>query len=353
MKAVLLAALLVAGYLLSREVVTLAVLVVAVMIIALPLAAAADFFERYRLPRVFGAGAALLAGLAALAGAFMLIVPPFVTQVQDFVDRVPEILEQLRSRIGSATDTAPSEVGERAQDSLQELLDEPMRILGPVAAIGLGVAGALATLVLAVMTAFFVAVRPEPLVNGVLRLFPLRHRDRALAVLNEIRDSWIGWLKAVGVDMLVSGTLLYIGLRLIGVEFALVFAVISALLVVVPYFGAIAGGLPPVLFALADSFELAALTLLVYVIVQQVEGNVIVPLIMSRAVSLHPAVIVVGIVVVGRVFGIAGLFVAVPLLSATVILVRALWVEPMEREEAAREDRAQRVATSTHETLIG
>lgn len=350
-RAVLLAAALVAGYLLFREVVTLAVLVVVVLILSLPMAAAADAFERRHLPRVAGAGAALLAGLGLLAGALSLIVPPFVDQAQRFVDEIPQLLEQLRARVGQATDTTPSEVGQRAQDALQGVLDEPMQVLGPIAAIGLGVAGALATLVLVVMTAFYVAVAPRPLVDGLLSLFPARRRDAVRAVLGEIRESWLGWVRAVGLDMLVSGVLLYIGLSLIGVEFALVFAVLSALLVVVPYFGAIAGGLPPVLFALADSFELAGLTLLVYVVVQQVEGNLIVPLIMSRAVSLHPAVIIVGVVVVGRVLGITGLFVAVPLISAVVILTRALWVEPIERDDSAREERMARVASTAREPL--
>ena len=136
--------------------------------------------------------------------------------------------------------------------------------------------------------------------------------------------------------MVVSGVLLYIGLTIIGLDFAIFFAVLTALFSVVPYFGAIASGLPPVLFALTDSPGKALLVLLVYIGVQQFEGNVTIPLVMARTARLHPAVIAVGVVVVGQLFGFVGLIVAVPILSMIVILVEELWVKPMEAAEQAR-----------------
>ena len=97
-----------------------------------------------------------------------------------------------------------------------------------------------------------------------------------------------------------------------------------------PYFGAIASGIPPVLFALTDSPGKALLVMLVYVLVQQFEGNVTIPLVMSRTVKLHPAVIAFGVVVVGQLFGFVGLIVAVPILSLIVVLVEEVWIKPME-----------------------
>ena len=68
----------------------------------------------------------------------------------------------------------------------------------------------------------------------------------------------------------------------------------------------------------------------IYIGVQQIEGNLTIPLVMSRAVKLHPAVIAVGVVVVGQLFGFVGLIVAVPILSLIVVLLEELWVKPME-----------------------
>ena len=112
---------------------------------------------------------------------------------------------------------------------------------------------------------------------------------------------------------------------------------LSALLVVMPYFGAIPGGIPPVLFALTDSPGKALLVLVVYVLVQQFEGNLTIPLVMSQRTRLHPAVIAIGVVVVGQLFGFVGLFVAVPILSLILIGTEEFWVKPMEELLSRRE----------------
>jgi predicted PurR-regulated permease PerM len=124
--------------------------------------------------------------------------------------------------------------------------------------------------------------------------------------------------------------MLYVALTIVGLDFAIFFAVLSALLVVVPYFGAIAGAVPPVLFALTDSPGKALLVLGAYILVQQLESNVTIPIIMAQRVRLHPAVIAVGVVVVGQLFGFVGLFVAVPILSLITICVQEFWVKEVD-----------------------
>jgi predicted PurR-regulated permease PerM len=138
-------------------------------------------------------------------------------------------------------------------------------------------------------------------------------------------------MQGLGVAMLVLGVIFYVGLRIVGLDFALVFSVLSALAVVVPYFGALASGIPPVLFALTYSPGKALAVLAVYVFAHQVEGNIIAPLVMARAIRLHPALIAVGVVVIGELLGAIGLIVAVPILAATVVLTDELWVKPLER----------------------
>ncbi|HEY3021644.1 MAG TPA: AI-2E family transporter [Solirubrobacteraceae bacterium] len=333
MRAVLLAGALVAGWLLFRQLATLLVLVVITLVIAIPLDAYASRVERRGIPRPVGAAIALIGGLTVVGALLALVIPPFVDQLQEFVDAVPGILSDLQHQLRHVTGDGSKDAGVRVQDLLQGYLDKPLRLLGPIASIGLGVAGVVGTLILVLMTAYYVASRPEPLVDGLLSAFPERRRDEVCELLAEVRTAWIGWLQGVGVDMVVSGVLLYIGLRLVGLDYAIVFATLSALLVVVPYLGSIAGAVPPVLVGLADSPSKALVVLAVYVLVQQIEGNVIVPLVMSRMTRIHPAAIVVGVVVVGNVLGFVGLLVAVPLISATLILVRHLWVEPMRRAD--------------------
>ena len=335
-KAVVLAAVLLVLGLLFRQLATLMLAVLMTVIIAIPLSAGATRLERGGVPRPIGALATLLAGLAVLAGVLALVIPTFIDQVNEFVDDVPTIVHDLESTIGDITGDRPSEVGDSIQEFLQRYTDEPERLIGPITSIGFSVAGVFGALIVMLITAYFMAVRPQPLVDGLLRLVPPTRRRHARFVMERLRTAWIGWMKGVAVDMVVSGTLLYIGLTIIGLDFAILFAVLTALLVVVPYFGAIVGAIPPVLFAFTDSPGKALTVLIVYVLVQQIESNVIVPVVMARTTRLHPALIAIGVVVVGQLFGLVGLFVAVPIISAAVILTEEIWVREIE---AAYENR--------------
>jgi predicted PurR-regulated permease PerM len=335
-RAVLLAGGLLVLGLLFEQLVTFLVAIFMTVLIAIPLAATADRLERFHVPRPIGALIGLLIGFGAIALILFLVIPPLVDQTKQFVDQVPSIIDDLSAKIGRATGSGPDALGNRVQDFLEGFSEHPEDLLGPLASIGLGVASGLAALVLMTITAYYIAVRPEPLVDGMLSLFPPPRREWAAGVMERLRESWIGWLQGVLVDMLVTGTLLWAGLTLIGLDFALVFAVLSALLVVIPYFGSIAGAVPPTLFALTDSPEKALLALGVYILVQQIEGNVIIPLVMAQRVKLHPALIAIGVVVVGRLFGYLGLFVAVPLISMAVILADELWVKRTDEKHGVR-----------------
>ena len=335
-RAVLLAAGLLLVGLLFRQLVTLMLAVLVTIIISIPLADAATKLQRRGVPRALGALISLLGAVAVVGVIVALLIPPFIEQTNDFVDDVPGITADLESYYADVTSQDPGAVGDRVDEFAERLTEDPERLIGPITSIGLNVAGIVAALVLILITAYYMAVRPEPLVDGLVSLVPPSRRDQMRHWVERLRRAWIGWMQGVGVDMLVTGVLVYIALTLIGLEFAIFFAVLSALLVVVPYFGAIAGGIPPVLLALTDSPGKAVLVLLAYIAIQQVEGNVIIPLVMAQTVKLHPAVIAIGVVVVGTLFGFVGFFVAVPILSLIVISVEEFWVKPIEEADRDR-----------------
>jgi predicted PurR-regulated permease PerM len=335
-RAVLLAAALVVVGIVFRQALTLLLAVLMTVVIAIPLAAGATRLERRGVPRAIGGLVGLLGGLAVLGLVIYLLIPPFVDETNQFVDDVPGIVNDLRDQIHDITGAKPGEIGDRVQDFAQNYTDDPAKFIGPLTSIGLNVAGVLGAFVLMLITAYYMAIRPEPLVDGMLRLLPPDRRDHGRYVLERLRSSWIGWMQGVAVDMCLTGVLLYAGLRIVGLDFAIFFAVLSALLTLVPYFGAIAGALPPTLFALTDSPGKALLVLVVYVLVQQVESNFTIPIVMAQTVRLHPAVIAIGVVLVGQLFGVLGLFVAVPILSLVTIAVEEYWIKPLEEAHRRR-----------------
>jgi predicted PurR-regulated permease PerM len=335
-RAVLLAAGLLLFGLLFRQLVTLLLAILITIIVAIPLAAIATRLERYKIPRPIGTLIALVGGVGAIALIVYLLIPPFVDQTEQFVDDVPGIVTNLEEMYADLTGQDSGEVGDQVEQFVERITDDPDRLIGPITSIGVNIAGIAAALILILITAYYMAVRPGPLVDGMVSLAPPQRRAHVRHVVDRLRAAWIGWMEGVAIDMILTFVLLFIGLTVIGLDFAIFFAVLSALLVVVPYFGAIAGAIPPTLFALTDSPGKALVVLVVYIVVQQIESNITIPVVMAQRVKLHPAVVAIGVVVVGQLFGFVGLFVAVPILSLVVIAVEEFWVKPVEQAHADR-----------------
>src|SRR5438876_2346417 len=211
-RAVVLAGVLLVLGLLFRQLATLLLAVLMTVIIAIPLSAGATKLQRRGIPRPIGALATLLAGVAVLAGILALIIPTFIDETDQFVNQVPGIVNDLEKSVGSVTGDRPSEVGDKVQRYLKRYTDNPLKLIGPITSIGLSVAGVVAALILITITAYYIEVRPQPLVEGALRLVPPRRRVHARAVMDRLRTAWIGWMQGVVFDMFISGTLLYIGL---------------------------------------------------------------------------------------------------------------------------------------------
>jgi predicted PurR-regulated permease PerM len=351
-RAVLLAFALIVAGLLFKQLVTLILAVLIVVIIALPLSAFARLMQSLGIPRAFGAVSGLLLGLGAIAGLVALILPGFTHEINQFAASLPSIVDELRHRLAGLTGTSPSHVGKQIQHFVNGYTQHPTKLLGPAASIGASVAGGIAAVVVVLLTALYSAIHPDPLVNGVVRVVPPQGRARAQLILCRLRMAYLGWLRGLAIGMCVLGTLTYLGLQLVGLGFAAFFAIFTAVAMIVPYFGALASSIPPILYALTISPGKAVLVAIVYILAHQLESNVIQPLVVARTVKLHPALVAIGVVAVDRLFGFLGLVVAVPILATVQILVEELWVKPMEEsrrdtltaEEPIHEQRPARVA---------
>src|SRR5918998_3478305 len=196
-RTVLLAAGLLLFGLLFRQLVTLLLAILTTVILAIPLAAAARRLERIGLPRPVGALLTLLGGIAALGLLIYLLIPPFVDQTNEFVDDVPAIVTDLEKLYADVTGQSPGEVGDKVQRFFERYTEDPDRFIGPLTSIGLNVAGILGAFVLILITAYYMAIRPDPLVNGLVRLAPPTRREHVRHVLARIRQSWIGWMEGV------------------------------------------------------------------------------------------------------------------------------------------------------------
>ena len=193
-----------------------------------------------------------------------------------------------------------------------------------VASSVLGLGG---TLVVVIATAMFFAASPGLYRHGVLRLLPVPWRPRGAEVLDEVGESLRLWFLGQFADMVIVTVLIGTGLFLLGVPLAPTLALVAGLLNFVPYVGALAGSLPAILVALAQSPGLALWVALLFVVVQTLEGNVIAPLIQKRTVALPPVLTIISQTVLGTLFGALGLILATPFVAAAMVTVRMVYVE--------------------------
>jgi len=205
-RAVLLAFGLVVLGLLFEQLVTLLVAVLITILIAIPLASVATKLERFRIPRALGALIGLLIGLGVLGGILALVIPAFVDQVRSFAEQAPSIVDSLKAKIAHVSGNRPSDVGVQVKHFINGYTNDPARLVGPVATIGKSIVTVLAALLLILITAYYIAVRPQPLVDGALRVFPPDRRQRALEVMERLRESWIGWMQGILVGMLSTAS---------------------------------------------------------------------------------------------------------------------------------------------------
>ncbi len=187
--------------------------------------------------------------------------------------------------------------------------------------------GVLTDLVLVLVTAIYLAVNPQLYLRGILLLIPKSKSLRVSEVLDESGRVLGYWLIGQVLVMVFVGVMITLGLSLLGIPLALVLGVISGLLEFVPIFGPIAAAVPGILIAMGGGWTQALYAGLIYLAVQEIEANVLVPLIQKFTVEVPPALVVLALVAFGSLFGFLGILVATPMTALVILWVKRLYVE--------------------------
>ena len=185
---------------------------------------------------------------------------------------------------------------------------------------------AIAGLVLVLVLAVYIAAEPDMYHRGLMHLLPMRSRERAGEVLSAMAQALRKWLVTQLIAMGVIGAVTTIVLLLLGVEAALPLGILAGLLEFVPTVGPILSALPAVAMGFVDSPQKALYVGIAYIAIQQLENHLLIPFLMKSGVDLPPALTIIAQALMALVFGFLGLLVAVPLLAATVVAVKMLYV---------------------------
>lgn len=304
------------------------VLATAIRSVAVPLSRATHLHERVSVAVVV-----VLAALA-VAVAMWLFGKELSAQLAELSRRVPLALEQLMTWLEKFT------LGRSVVDATQELVDgdAPAPLAG-VLKFASTTLGLLGSTILILFLGIYFALEPRLYVRGALRLVPPRRRTRVLRALHAAGAALRRWLVGQIAAMVIVGLLTGIGLWMLDVPLAFGLGVVAGIAEFVPVIGPIIAAVPGILVAFPVSPLLAGYAALLYVVIQQLEGNLITPLAQRWAVALPPAVTLISVVACGLLFGIFGVIFATPVAVVAVALVKKLYVENVLEETTVVRER--------------
>ena len=314
--------------LLIRTVDVLIVVFLAI-ILAVYLDAVSGFLQRRAgVPPAIGLAAALALTLGGLVGVVFLVAPAVASQVQDLVANLPSFLTELDQSINRLFRSIPvlrrgvtegSGPGLLAT-SLNELFGVLRGALVPY------LKGGVELIIKGVgvfVMALYLARTPSTYVDGLVALVPPAHRRLARVILYDLKLTLHAWVVGQLIAMVLLAALTTLGLWILGVPYFLAFGVFAGVAAIVPFFGTLFSTLIPALFALGVAgLGKAIAVALLGIGVHLIEANFVAPVVMERQVNLPPVITIAGVLLIGKLFGLGGLIVAVPILAFVMVLIR-------------------------------
>ncbi|MHB0975871.1 MAG: AI-2E family transporter [Candidatus Aquicultorales bacterium] len=291
--------------------------------------------EDRKVPRVLAIVISYLLVVAAIALLLLIIIPIFVGEVKAFLGALPKQVESIKATVIDLTQRI------RLMNSapLNDALDSVSKSLS-TAAMGfakripetlVGIFGSTLNLVLAPLIAFYVLKDLRGIKSNIEKAIPARYREEGMDILKKIDAILGGFLKGQLLVAASVGVLVGISMAVLGIKYALLIGIISAIFNIIPYLGPIASGIPAVLIALETSPTLALIVVVVLLVVNQLDGLFISPNIMSQQVDLHPAVVIFALLTGGTLFNIMGMLLAIPVAAVG----KAIYLHFREKAEAA------------------
>lgn len=296
----------------------------------------ADRLERLGLGRV-GATSVIAVGVVVfMAISLLLLIPILIDQVSSFITAAPEYFASF-TKFLTARFPEMFESGSTFQNNMSEmqgkLQEGGLTVLNSLLAGSLQLIDYLVILLVTPVVAFYLLLDWDHLVARINAILPRDHARTIRQLASEIDTALAGFVRGQILVCAILGTFYAVALTVVGLPFGYLVGMVAGLLTFIPYVGALVGGLLSVGIALAtfwgDPFRII-LVAAIFQLGQLVEGNVLSPNLVGRSVGLHPVTLILALAVFGRLFGFAGMMVAVPVAAAIGVLTRFAMAKYLE-----------------------
>ncbi|WP_283152449.1 AI-2E family transporter [Guptibacillus hwajinpoensis] len=306
-------------------------LVILVTTLAFPIIAAGVFYyilrpviallEKWKIPRPLGILLVYLALAGGVTGLVLSIGPVLVDQFNSLVQGAPTLINDLQKATNEwQSNPYIARILQSEMVDIQELTD---RISGSIGEISSSfgnylfsilnvVTNVLVGIVLLPFILFFMLKDGKKLMPSLLSVVPRAHRKEGAKILEDMDDALSGFIQGQLIVSIFIGTFVYIWYVIIDLDYALILALIALFLNVVPFIGPIIGTAPGVIVGLIQSPLTALWVVLGVIVIQQIESNLVSPLVMGRKLDIHPLTIILLLLVASSLAGFLGLILAIP-----------------------------------------
>lgn len=289
-----------------------------------------DWLEKHRLKRVWGVILLFLVLIGALVGLIFLVVPYISEQVTQFVVAFPEYVDNIGATIMGWTDNSVFEdtannviewfngwIGELPSN----IVDYLTTAVSGISTVVSTVSNFVVIMVTFPIILFFLLKDDKKFFSYVMKVIPPKYRKetRDLGVI--IADQVGSYVKGQLTISLFLGIMMFIGFTIIGLDYAGILAIVASVTSVIPYIGATLAMIPAVIIALTTSWFMLVKLIIVWLVVQFVDGNFVEPNVMGKNLKIHPLTIIIVLLVLGELLGLVGLILGVPIYAISRVVV--------------------------------
>ncbi len=271
------------------------------------------------MPRGVAVGVIFLTFVGAVVGLGFYMAPQLQEQTTELIEGLPAFIDQATE----AVDEAPVESnGDDVWAGIQNNLGNFTTTL---VSIPMTIFTSLAQVVIMTFMAAYWTISRRSVREFIESLVPERSRDSVRAILVELSETVGGYVRGTGIGALAVGATVYIGLSVMGVNYPLLLAIFAAFGELIPILGPNLAAIPAIIVAFLDSWQLALAVVVFYLILQQIESNVLVPVIMQNQANIPPLLVIISVSFGGAIAGVLGAIVAIPAAGALrVIIIRVV-----------------------------
>ena len=287
--------------------------------------------EGWGLSRGLAVAAIFIAAVLFITGFALAVVPPHVKQVTSFATDLPQYIQNLADENPRIAQWAEeNDIPSR----LREAVNNVPSLIGSSFGSVLGIAGSVLAalfnaLTVLVLTIYFLSSLSR-IRTGSLRLVPKSRRERVSQLMDPILEKIGGYIAGQVAVALVAGVLAFIFLALVGVPYPVALALWVTIAALIPLVGATLGAIPAVIVAFFASLTLGIATLVYFLVYQQIENYIIAPRVMTKAVDVSPAAVLLSALIGGSLLGFVGALMAIPAAASLKLITQEIVVPRAE-----------------------